>query len=40
MSSLPAGADEALVHAQVGLAAHAQDLNRREHELAARERDD
>ena len=38
MSSLPAGADEALVHAQVGLAARAQELNRRENELAARER--
>jgi DNA repair exonuclease SbcCD ATPase subunit len=30
--------DEALAHAQVGLAAHAQELNRREKELAARER--
>ena len=38
MSSLPAGADEALVHAQVGLAARAQELNRRENELAGRER--
>lgn len=35
---LPAGADEALTHAQVGLAARAQELNRRENELAARER--
>ena len=32
------GDDEALAHAQVGLAAHAQELNRREKELAARER--
>ncbi len=38
MSSLPAGADEALVHAQVGLAARAQELSRRENELAGRER--
>ena len=38
MSPLPAGTDEALVHAQVGLAARAQELNRRENELAARER--
>ncbi|MBA3375119.1 MAG: hypothetical protein ACR2M2_09820 [Gaiellaceae bacterium] len=38
MSSLPAGADEALVHAQVGLAARSQELNRRENELGARER--
>ena len=30
--------DEALAHAQVGLAAHAQELTRRENELAARER--
>lgn len=30
--------DEALAHAQVGLAAHAQELNRRENDLAARER--
>ena len=30
--------DEAVAHAQVGLAAHAQELNRREMELAARER--
>ena len=37
-ASLPAGADEALSHAQVGLAARAQELNRREAELAARER--
>jgi hypothetical protein len=35
---VPAGADEALAHAQVGLAARAQELNRREAELAARER--
>ena len=35
---LPAGADEALAHAQVGLAARAQELNRREDELAGRER--
>jgi DNA repair exonuclease SbcCD ATPase subunit len=33
-----AGDDEALAHAQVGLAAHAQELNRREQDLAARER--
>ena len=32
-----AGDDKALAHAQVGLAAHAQELNRRELELAARE---
>lgn len=32
------GDDRALSHAQVGLAAHAQELNRRERELAARER--
>jgi len=30
--------DRALAHAQVGLAAHAHELNRRERELAARER--
>jgi DNA repair exonuclease SbcCD ATPase subunit len=35
---VPKGTDEALSHAQVGLAAHAQELNRREAELAARER--
>jgi DNA repair exonuclease SbcCD ATPase subunit len=35
---LPASADEALTHAQVGLAARAQELNRRENELAGRER--
>jgi DNA repair exonuclease SbcCD ATPase subunit len=35
---VPAGADEALSHAQVGLAARAQELNKRETELAARER--
>ncbi len=34
----PAGADEALTHAQVGLAARAQELNKRETELGARER--
>ena len=33
-----AGDDAALAHAQVGLAAHAQNLNRRELHLAARER--
>ena len=33
-----AGDDVALAHAQVGLAAHAQELNRRESELGARER--
>jgi len=32
------GDDRAVAHAQVGLAAHAQELNRREMELAARER--
>jgi hypothetical protein len=35
---VPPGADEALAHAQVGLAARAQELNRWESELAARER--
>jgi hypothetical protein len=35
---LPAGADDALAHAQVGLAARAQELTRREKELIARER--
>jgi DNA repair exonuclease SbcCD ATPase subunit len=35
---LPAGADEALTHAQVGLAARAQELNKKETELGARER--
>jgi chromosome segregation ATPase len=35
---LPAGADEALMHAQVGLAARAQELNKKEAELGARER--
>jgi DNA repair exonuclease SbcCD ATPase subunit len=35
---LPKGTEEALSHAQVGLAAHAQQLNKREAELAARER--
>jgi DNA repair exonuclease SbcCD ATPase subunit len=35
---LPKGTQEALSHAQVGLAAHAQQLNKREAELAARER--
>jgi hypothetical protein len=38
MAPVPAGADEALAHAQVGLAARAQELNRREGELASRER--
>jgi hypothetical protein len=38
MAPLPPGADEALAHAQVGLAARAQELNRRENELAGRER--
>jgi DNA repair exonuclease SbcCD ATPase subunit len=38
MARVPAGADEALAHAQVGLAARAQELNRRENELAIRER--
>ena len=36
---IPPGADEALAHAQVGLAARAQELNRREREVTARERD-
>ena len=36
--SLPAGAEGAFVQAQVGLANRAQELNRREAELAARER--
>jgi DNA repair exonuclease SbcCD ATPase subunit len=35
---LPAGTDEALTHAQIGLAARAQELNKRETELGARER--
>jgi Skp family chaperone for outer membrane proteins len=35
---VPPGADEALAHAEVGLAARAQELNRWEDELAARER--
>jgi hypothetical protein len=35
---VPAGVDEALAHAQVGLAARAQELNRRENEVALRER--
>jgi DNA repair exonuclease SbcCD ATPase subunit len=35
---LPAGTESALSHAQVGLAAHAQELSKREAELAARER--
>jgi hypothetical protein len=35
---VPAGAEGALAHAQVGLAARAQELNRREAELASRER--
>jgi hypothetical protein len=38
MGHVPASADEALAHAQVGLAARAQELNRRENELAGRER--
>jgi DNA repair exonuclease SbcCD ATPase subunit len=35
--ALPAGAESALTHAQVGLAAHAQELAKKEAELAARE---
>jgi DNA repair exonuclease SbcCD ATPase subunit len=35
---LPAGAESALSHAQVGLAAHAQELTKKEAELAAREK--
>ena len=35
---LPVGTDEALTHAQIGLAARAQELNKREVELATRER--
>ena len=35
---LPPGANASLTHAHTGLAAHAQALNRRERELAARER--
>ena len=35
--ALPAGTDEALTHAQVGLAARAQELNKKETELGARE---
>ena len=38
MGHVPPSADEALAHAQVGLAARAQELNRRENELAGRER--
>jgi hypothetical protein len=38
IGTVPAGADDALAHAQVGLAARAQELNRRENELAIRER--
>ena len=38
MAPVPAGADEALAHAQVGLAARAQELNRRENDVATRER--
>ena len=37
-ASLPPGSDEALSHAQVGLAARAQELGKREADLAARER--
>jgi DNA repair exonuclease SbcCD ATPase subunit len=37
-ANLPAGAESALSHAQVGLAAHAQELTKKEAELAARER--
>jgi DNA repair exonuclease SbcCD ATPase subunit len=36
--SLPPGTNASLAHAHTGLAAHAQALNRRERELAARER--
>lgn len=36
--AMPAGTDEALTHAQVGLAARAQELTKRDAELAARER--
>ncbi len=36
---IPPGADEAFAHAQVGLAARAQELSRRERDLTARERD-
>src|SRR5919109_1661647 len=35
---LPAGTEQALQHAQVGLAAHAQQLTKKEAELVARER--
>ncbi len=35
---LPAGSEEALTHAQVGLAARAQELGKKESELVARER--
>jgi chromosome segregation ATPase len=35
---LPAGAESALSHAQVGLAAHAQELSKKDAELAAREK--
>jgi DNA repair exonuclease SbcCD ATPase subunit len=37
-AALPAASDEALTHAQVGLAARAQELNKREAEQAAREK--
>ena len=37
-AQLPAGSEEALSHAQVGLAARAQELGKREAELTARER--
>ena len=35
---LPVGSEEALTHAQIGLAARAQELNKRDAELTARER--
>jgi DNA repair exonuclease SbcCD ATPase subunit len=38
MGPPPPGTDEALAHAQVGLAARSQELNRRERELTSRER--
>jgi hypothetical protein len=38
VGSVPEGADAALVHAQVGLAARAQELDRRERDVMVRER--
>ena len=38
VGSVPEGADEALAHAQIGLAARSQELDRREREVMVRER--